>query len=183
MCANLMQRVHVLIQPENEPEQTIPIPLSAFRVLAHVLTQMAHGNGVSFTPKDAEWTTYEAARVLKVSHPFLLGLLENGEGPFREVKACPRIRYEDLMAYKQKTGSAEPIQGPRGTLGARSGAGAGLSRVSDFTMTRSSPNRCRAAAILFKEDMTPGGCSMLSSNQAIGEKRTTCQAASSCCSR
>ena len=76
--------IHVRIQPENEPEQTIPIPLSAFRVLAHVLTQMAQGNGVSFIPMHAEVTTYEAARVLKVSHPFLLGLLEKGEVPFRE---------------------------------------------------------------------------------------------------
>jgi excisionase family DNA binding protein len=95
--------IHVRIQPENEPEQTIPIPLSAFRVLAHVLTQMAHGNGVSFMPMNAELTTYEAARVLKISHPFLLGLLEKGEVPFREVETRRRIRYQDLMAYKQKT--------------------------------------------------------------------------------
>ncbi len=63
-------RIHVRIQPENEPEQTIPIPLSAFRVLAHVLTQMAHGNGASFMPLNAELTSYEAARALKVLHPF-----------------------------------------------------------------------------------------------------------------
>jgi excisionase family DNA binding protein len=95
--------IDVRIRPENEPEQTIPIPLSAFRVLAHVLTQMAHGNGVSFTPMNAELTTYEAARILKVSHPFLIGLLDRGELPFREVETRRRIRYEDLVAYKQKT--------------------------------------------------------------------------------
>ena len=95
--------IHVRIRPENEPEQTIPIPLSAFRVLAHVLTQMAHGNRVSFIPMHAELTTYEAARVLKVSRPFLIGLLDKGEVPFRGVGTHRRIRYEDLMAYKQKT--------------------------------------------------------------------------------
>jgi excisionase family DNA binding protein len=95
--------IDVRIRPENEPEQTIPIPLSAFRVLAHVLTQLAHGNGVSFTPMNAELTTYEAARILKVSHPFLIGLLDRGELPFREVETRRRIRYEDLVAYKQKT--------------------------------------------------------------------------------
>jgi excisionase family DNA binding protein len=94
--------IHVRIQPENEPEQTIPIPLSAFRVLAHVLTQMAHGNGISLRQMNAELTTYEAAHLLKVSHPFLLGLLENGEFPFRDVGTRRRIRYEDLIAYKQK---------------------------------------------------------------------------------
>ena len=95
--------IHVHVQPENEPEQTIPIPLSAFRVLAYVLTRMAHGNGISFMPMNAELTTYEAARLLKVSHPFLIGLLEKGEVPFREIETRRRIRYEDLMAYKQKT--------------------------------------------------------------------------------
>jgi excisionase family DNA binding protein len=95
--------IDVRIRPENEPEQTIPIPLSAFRVLAHVLTQLAHGNGVSFTPMNAELTTYEAARILKVSHPFLIGLLDRGELPFREVETRRRIRHEDLVAYKQKT--------------------------------------------------------------------------------
>jgi excisionase family DNA binding protein len=93
----------VRIQPENQPEQTIPIPLSAFRVLAHVLTQMAHGNGISFMPMNAELTTYEAARLLKVSHPYLIGLLEKGEVPFREVETRRRIRYDELMAYKHKT--------------------------------------------------------------------------------
>jgi excisionase family DNA binding protein len=95
--------IHVRVQRENEPEQTIPIPLSAFRVLAHVLTQMAQGNGVTFIPMHAELTTYEAARVLKVSHPFLIGLLERGEVPFRKVGTRRRIRYGDLMAYKEKT--------------------------------------------------------------------------------
>jgi excisionase family DNA binding protein len=95
--------IQIRIQPENQPEQTIPIPLSAFRVLAHVLTKMAHGNAVSFMPMNAELTTYEAARVLKVSHPVLLGLLEKGEVPFCEVDARRRIRYEDLMTYKQQT--------------------------------------------------------------------------------
>jgi len=48
-------------------------------------------------------TTNEAARVLKVSHPFLNGLLEKGDVPFRKDGTRRRIRYGDLMAYKQKT--------------------------------------------------------------------------------
>jgi len=95
--------IHVRIQREDEPEQTIPIPLSAFRVLAHVLTQMAQGNGVRFIPMHAELTTYEAARVLKVSHAFLIGLLDKGEVPFRKDGPRRRIRYGDLMAHKRKT--------------------------------------------------------------------------------
>jgi len=51
----------------------------------------------------AELTTHEAARVLKISHPFLIDLLEKGEVPFRKHGTRRRIRYGDLMAYKEKT--------------------------------------------------------------------------------
>jgi len=51
----------------------------------------------------AELTTYEAARVLKVSHAFLIGLLDKGEVPFRKDGPRRRIRYGDLMAHKRKT--------------------------------------------------------------------------------
>jgi len=64
---------------------------------------MAQGNGVTFIPMHAELTTNEAARVLKVSHPFLNGLLEKGDVPFRKDGTRRRIRYEHLMAYKQQT--------------------------------------------------------------------------------
>jgi excisionase family DNA binding protein len=95
--------IRVCVQPGNQPEQAIPIPLSAFRMLVHMVTQMAHGNAVTLIPMHAELTTYEAARVLKVSRPFLIGLLEKGEIPFRKVGTHRRIRYQDLMAYKQRT--------------------------------------------------------------------------------
>jgi len=52
---------------------------------------------------NAELTTNEAARVLKVSAPFLIGLLEKGEIPFRKDGTRRWIRYADVMAYKQKT--------------------------------------------------------------------------------
>jgi excisionase family DNA binding protein len=93
--------IHIRIRSDDEPEQTIPIPLSALPVLAHVLAQLAHGNGVTLIPMHTELTTYEAARVLKVSRPFLIGLLDKGEIPHRRVGTHRRIRYDDLMAYKQ----------------------------------------------------------------------------------
>jgi excisionase family DNA binding protein len=95
--------IHLLVQPANEPEQTIPIPLSAARMLSHILTQMAQGNGVTLIPMHAELTTHEAAKAIKVSRPFLIGLLEKGEIPFRLVGTHRRILFRDLMAYKEKT--------------------------------------------------------------------------------
>jgi excisionase family DNA binding protein len=94
--------IEVRIRHDNETEQTIPIPLSALQLLTHILDQLAQGNSISLTPMHAELTTTEAARVLKVSRPFLIGLLEKGEIPFRKIGTHRRILYRDLMTFKQK---------------------------------------------------------------------------------
>jgi excisionase family DNA binding protein len=83
-------------------EEMIPISPEHFRVLAYILGELAQGHGVSLIPMEAELTTNEAARQLKVSRPFLIGLLEKGEIPYRMVGSHRRIRFRDLWAYKQR---------------------------------------------------------------------------------
>ena len=94
--------IQISIQPREEPGERIPISPRQFRLLAHIVGELARGHGVSLIPMDAELTTNEAARQLKVSRPFLIGLLEKGEIPYRMVGSHRRIRFRDLCAYKQK---------------------------------------------------------------------------------
>jgi excisionase family DNA binding protein len=83
--------------------QNAPLPPLAFKLLVEILKQTAAGNAVSIVPLSKELTTHEAAEVLNVSRPFVIGLLEKGEIPFRKVGSHRRIPLAGLLQYKRKT--------------------------------------------------------------------------------
>ncbi|MCD0453747.1 helix-turn-helix domain-containing protein [Actinocorallia sp. API 0066] len=84
-------------------DEALVLPRDAVTMLAYILTQLAEGRGVTAIPNHAELTTRQAAEVLNVSRPYLIGLLDAGKIPHRLVGRHRRVRFEDLMAYKQRT--------------------------------------------------------------------------------
>jgi excisionase family DNA binding protein len=83
-------------------EDALVIPRPTVVMLAQVLSLLESGHGVQIIPKDAELTTQQAADVLNVSRPYLIGLLESRQIPFRKVGRHRRITFEALMEYKRQ---------------------------------------------------------------------------------
>ena len=93
--------VHVQADGEAS-EVTFRLPPEALELLGEVLGQMAAGHAVAIVPVHPELTSHEAAEMLNVSRPYLIGLLDAGKIPYRKVGTHRRIRFMDLMTYKQQ---------------------------------------------------------------------------------
>ncbi|GAA4606061.1 hypothetical protein GCM10023195_21420 [Actinoallomurus liliacearum] len=95
-------RENIPVTGELGGEEAVVLPREAVSLFAYILAQAAEGRGVSVIPSHAEFTTQQAADVLNVSRPFLIGLLEAGKIPYRMVGRHRRITVEALMEYKRR---------------------------------------------------------------------------------
>lgn len=82
--------------------EKINIPEPIYQVLLQVVHAMASGKAISIIPQQQELTTQQAAEYLNVSRPYLIKLLEQGEIPHIKVGSHRRVRFDDLMNYKQQ---------------------------------------------------------------------------------
>jgi excisionase family DNA binding protein len=63
---------------------------------------MSQGKPISIVPVTNEVSTQKAAEILGCSRPHLVKLLETGELDFFKVGKHRRIKFEDVVNYKQK---------------------------------------------------------------------------------
>ena len=90
---------------EIEIEETgkkIKVPIRALKLLGKILKAMSLGKPMSIVPMATEVTTQRAAEILGCSRPHLIKLLEEGKIGFTKVGKHRRIKFEDVMKYRQK---------------------------------------------------------------------------------
>ena len=98
--------IRIQVLDDGEEAETVAVPASAMRLFLHLLTEMSQGNAVTLIPTHAELTTQQAADLLNVSRPYMAKLLDEGKIPGRTVGKYRRVRFDDLMAFKQKDDDA-----------------------------------------------------------------------------
>jgi excisionase family DNA binding protein len=78
----------------------IPAPIS--NLMQQMVHQLLQGNSVTIVPIHKELTTQEAADILNVSRQYLVELLDAQAIPHTKVGTHRRIRFGDLMNYKNE---------------------------------------------------------------------------------
>ncbi|MFI6030887.1 helix-turn-helix domain-containing protein [Amycolatopsis magusensis] len=89
----------VKVRVAEEDGGELVVPRAAVELFATILAHMAAGHGVSVVPAHAELTTQQAAELLNVSRPYLIGLLDAGEIEHRLVGRHRRVRADSLLEY------------------------------------------------------------------------------------
>ncbi|MBK4992693.1 helix-turn-helix domain-containing protein [Pseudomonas sp. S37] len=94
------QRIE-LLNEENQ-RRVVEVPTFALRLFGEILSELALGNSVKVVPIHAELTTQEAADLLNVSRPHLVKLLDEAVIPHTKTGRHRRVKFSDLVAYKDK---------------------------------------------------------------------------------
>ena len=92
----------VTIQKADNNHESIEVPKPVFDVLMKVLAVMSEGKAFALIPMDNELTTQQAADILNVSRPYINKILDLGEISHRKVGRNRRVKFSDILEYKEK---------------------------------------------------------------------------------
>lgn len=98
--------VRLRVDEPNAPDQSVVVPTAAFRLLLSILDGMAKGEAVGVFHHQPEVTTGEMAKLLNVSTPYAIKMLDEGKIPARLVGKHRRARLVDVLAYRNDQYSA-----------------------------------------------------------------------------
>lgn len=88
-----------LVAPTGE---AVELPKPVFNLLRQVVHQLLLGKGVTITTFHQPLTIWEAATLLNVPSKEMEQLLDKGVIPCTKSGVLRRIRFEDLMSYRNK---------------------------------------------------------------------------------
>jgi excisionase family DNA binding protein len=91
----------VVVVPSGPDREPVELPASAVQVLADVLDHVQRGEHVRVIADDEVITTQQAANILNVSRPNLVGLVDRGEIRARKVGARRRMKLADVLLYRE----------------------------------------------------------------------------------
>lgn len=80
---------------------SVRIPKAVVDGLIELLTAAAEGDGATIVRSPRELTTQQAAKVLNVSRPTVVKLIDDGVLPARKVGSHRRVPLTDLLAFRQ----------------------------------------------------------------------------------
>jgi excisionase family DNA binding protein len=92
--------LRVQIEAAGQEATTLDLPPVVARLLMDVLKETAAGKAVSLVAVEADVTTQQAAAILNVSRPFVVGLIDKGLLAVRMVGNHRRLPLRDVLAYK-----------------------------------------------------------------------------------
>lgn len=100
-AARALAEGRVVVVPRGRKGEPVEVPASVVRVLAEVLDHARRGEPVRVIADEEEITTQQAADLLNVSRPYLVGLVDRGEIPARKVGSRRRLKLADVLLYRE----------------------------------------------------------------------------------